>query len=118
MAFIPRLESLRGIAALTVVSYHVWGQFSDTPSAGWDAAAFYALRWLSNGTGAVVGFFVISGFVLARSEKERIQIIQAQRPGSKGRGVGSLGHFSSLLSDVARLVEIQKSYLKGAEAPR
>jgi peptidoglycan/LPS O-acetylase OafA/YrhL len=67
MAFIPRLESLRGIAALTVVSYHVWGQFSDTPSAGWDAAAFYALRWLSNGTGAVVGFFVISGFVLARS---------------------------------------------------
>jgi peptidoglycan/LPS O-acetylase OafA/YrhL len=67
MAFIPRIESLRGIAALTVVAYHVWGQFSDTPSAGWDAAAFYALRWLSNGTGAVVGFFVISGFVLARS---------------------------------------------------
>jgi peptidoglycan/LPS O-acetylase OafA/YrhL len=67
MAFIPRIESLRGIAALTVVAYHVWGQFSDTPSTGWDAAAFYALRWLSNGTGAVVGFFVISGFVLARS---------------------------------------------------
>jgi hypothetical protein len=67
MAFIPRLESLRGIAALAVVSYHVWGQFSDTPSAGWDAAAFYALARLSNGTGAVVGFFVISGFVLARS---------------------------------------------------
>src|ERR1700704_5182903 len=67
MAFIPRLESLRGVAALTVVAYHVWGQFSDKPSAGWDAAAFYALRWLSNGTGAVVGFFVISGFVLARS---------------------------------------------------
>jgi exopolysaccharide production protein ExoZ len=67
MPFIPRLESLRGIAALTVVSYHVWGQFSGTPSAGWDAAAFYALRWLSNGIGAVVGFFVISGFVLARS---------------------------------------------------
>ena len=67
MAFIPRLESLRGIAALTVVACHVWGQFSDTPSAGWDAAAFYILNGLSNGTGAVVGFFVISGFVLARS---------------------------------------------------
>jgi peptidoglycan/LPS O-acetylase OafA/YrhL len=67
MAFIPRLESLRGLAALTVVAYHVWSQFSATPGAGWDAAAFHVLRWLSNGTGAVVGFFVISGFVLARS---------------------------------------------------
>jgi peptidoglycan/LPS O-acetylase OafA/YrhL len=67
MAFIPRLESLRGIAALTVVAYHVWGRFSDTPSTGWDAVAFYVLKCLSNGTGAVVGFFVISGFVLARS---------------------------------------------------
>jgi peptidoglycan/LPS O-acetylase OafA/YrhL len=67
VAFIPRLESLRGIAALTVVAYHVWGQFSDTPSIGWDAVAFQALRWFSNGIGAVVGFFVISGFVLARS---------------------------------------------------
>jgi peptidoglycan/LPS O-acetylase OafA/YrhL len=67
MAFIPRIESLRGIAALTVVAYHVWGQFSDTPCAGWDAVAFYLLKGLSNGIGAVVGFFVISGFVLARS---------------------------------------------------
>jgi peptidoglycan/LPS O-acetylase OafA/YrhL len=67
MAFIPRLESLRGIAALTVVAYHVWGQFSGAPSTGWDAVAFYILRCLSNGTGAVVGFFVLSGFVLARS---------------------------------------------------
>ena len=37
------------------------------PSAGWDAAAFYLLKGLSNAMGAVVGFFVISGFVLARS---------------------------------------------------
>ena len=67
MGFIPRLESLRGIAALTVVAAHVLGQFSDAPSAGWDAAVFGGLKGLSNGTGAVVGFFVISGFVLARS---------------------------------------------------
>jgi peptidoglycan/LPS O-acetylase OafA/YrhL len=67
MGFIPRIESLRGIAALTVVAAHVWGQFSDAPSAGWDAAVFQGLKGLSNGTGAVVGFFVISGFVLARS---------------------------------------------------
>jgi exopolysaccharide production protein ExoZ len=66
-SFLPRLESLRGIAALTVLSYHVWGQFSDTPTHGLDTAVFNALRGLSNGTGAVVGFFVISGFVLARS---------------------------------------------------
>src|SRR5260370_7108959 len=67
MGFVPRIESVRGIAALTVVAAHVWGQFSDAPSAGWDAAVFQGLKGLSNGTGAVVGFFVISGFVLARS---------------------------------------------------
>jgi len=59
---------MRGIAALTVVSYHVWGQFSATPSQGWiDAIAYRCLMALSNGIGAVVAFFVISGFVLARS---------------------------------------------------
>jgi exopolysaccharide production protein ExoZ len=67
MNFIPRIESLRGLAALTVVGYHAWGQFSDTPVSGWDAVAFQALKGLTNGIGAVVGFFVISGFVLARS---------------------------------------------------
>src|SRR6266540_5897731 len=67
MGFLPRMESLRGIAALTVVGYHVWGGFSDTPTTGWDAVAFHMLKGLTNGIGAVVGFFVISGFVLARS---------------------------------------------------
>ena len=67
MGFVPRLESLRGIAALTVVSSHVWGLFSDTNPAGTDAVAFSILHGLSNGTGAVVAFFVLSGFVLARS---------------------------------------------------
>jgi peptidoglycan/LPS O-acetylase OafA/YrhL len=67
MNFIPRIESLRGLAALTVVGYHAWGQCSDIPASGWDAVAFQALRGLTNGIGAVVGFFVISGFVLARS---------------------------------------------------
>jgi peptidoglycan/LPS O-acetylase OafA/YrhL len=66
--FLPRIESMRGLAALTVVSYHVLGQVSDTSSPGWiDAAAFQLLRALSNGIGAVVAFFVISGFVLSRS---------------------------------------------------
>jgi peptidoglycan/LPS O-acetylase OafA/YrhL len=67
MHFLPRIESLRGIAALTVVAFHVRVEFSSVPIAGLDAAAFYLFRCLSNGVGAVVGFFVISGFVLARS---------------------------------------------------
>jgi exopolysaccharide production protein ExoZ len=68
MKFLPRIESLRGIAALTVVLYHVWGLFSDTPAAGGvDALLYQVLKGFSNGIGAVVAFFVISGFVLARS---------------------------------------------------
>jgi len=66
-SFVPRIESLRGIAALTVVGYHVSQQFSGPPSGDWDAAASFVLKGLTNGIGAVVGFFVISGFVLARS---------------------------------------------------
>lgn len=66
--FLPRIESLRGIAALTVVGYHVCGELSDGPSLGWiDALAYRTFATLSNGIGAVVTFFVLSGFVLARS---------------------------------------------------
>jgi peptidoglycan/LPS O-acetylase OafA/YrhL len=50
--FLPRLESLRGVAAVSVVAYHVFAQFSDTNVAG---------------MAPVVMFFVLSGFVLARS---------------------------------------------------
>jgi peptidoglycan/LPS O-acetylase OafA/YrhL len=50
--FLPRLESLRGIAAVSVVAYHVVGHFSDTNVTG---------------MAPVVMFFVLSGFVLARS---------------------------------------------------
>ena len=66
-SFIPRLELLRGIAALTVVLHHTWPQYWGSPIVGWDAAALKIFKAFSNGTGAVVGFFVISGFVLARS---------------------------------------------------
>jgi exopolysaccharide production protein ExoZ len=66
--FLPRLESLRGIAALIVVGYHVVGQLSASPAYGWfDGFAYRILAALSNGIGAVVTFFVLSGFVLARS---------------------------------------------------
>ena len=67
-SFLPRLESLRGIAALTVVGYHVHGQLSEGPAWGWlDSLIYRVLGAPSNGVGAVVTFFVLSGFVLARS---------------------------------------------------
>ncbi len=66
--FLPRIESLRGIAALTVVGDHVSGQLSPLPGYSWlDGFASQLIAAFSNGTGAVVTFFVLSGFVLARS---------------------------------------------------
>jgi peptidoglycan/LPS O-acetylase OafA/YrhL len=66
--FLPRIESLRGLAALMVVSYHVSGQFQGSPFSNWlDGYAFQTISAASNGIGAVVVFFVLSGFVLARS---------------------------------------------------
>ncbi len=66
--FLPRIESLRGVAALTVVGSHVGGQLSTGPASGWlDEFAYQVFAAFSNGTGAVVIFFVLSGFVLARS---------------------------------------------------
>ena len=52
LLFLPRLESLRGLAAVSVVAYHAYGMMHDSAVTG----------------GApVVLFFVLSGFVLARS---------------------------------------------------
>ena len=66
--FLPRIESLRGVAALCVVGYHVAGLMSDSAPRGVaDAVIYRILSTALNGTGAVVAFFVISGFVLARS---------------------------------------------------
>src|SRR6185437_11255241 len=60
--FIPRLESLRGVAALTVVGYHVYNQLSDGPVNGWfDTLVTRLIGACANGTGAVVTFFVLSG---------------------------------------------------------
>jgi exopolysaccharide production protein ExoZ len=68
LEFLPRIESLRGIAALTVVGRHVSDQSSALPPNGrFDDHASQLIAAFSNGTGAVVTFFVLSGFVLARS---------------------------------------------------
>jgi len=59
---------MRGIAALTVALMHVSSSFVDLPGRSvLDRAGLFAIQALSNGYGAVVAFFVISGFVLARS---------------------------------------------------
>ena len=50
--FLPRLESLRGIAAVAVVGYHAYALCNET---------------VVTGMGPVALFFVLSGFVLARS---------------------------------------------------
>jgi peptidoglycan/LPS O-acetylase OafA/YrhL len=66
--FLPRIESLRGIAALTVAVAHVTTPFFAQHAQGrFDQAGLFALKALGNGYGAVVAFFVMSGFVLARS---------------------------------------------------
>ena len=67
--FIPSLESVRGLAALTVCLFHAADiQYLDRPILNNDAF----LRLILNGHGAVILFFVLSGFVLRLSlEKKR-----------------------------------------------
>jgi exopolysaccharide production protein ExoZ len=66
--FLPRIESLRGVAALTVVGYHAAPVMSTSaPYGRIDGFIYDVFSAAANGTGAVVAFFVISGFVLARS---------------------------------------------------
>jgi len=66
--FLPRIESLRGVAALIVVGYHASHRLSGGLAYNWfDGFAWRLFAAVANGTGAVVIFFVLSGFVLARS---------------------------------------------------
>jgi len=66
--FLPRIEALRGIAALTVALMHVtMSWFTAQPRGVVDEVGLKAIKAMGNGFGAVVAFFVISGFVLARS---------------------------------------------------
>ena len=78
--FYPRLEALRGVAALTVAAFHTWqspwlnsvGQSRNFLSAADEGTLVenlgaVVLRVVGNGYGVVVLFFVISGFVLSGS---------------------------------------------------
>src|ERR1700730_2171335 len=75
--FVPELESLRGIAALMVAAYHgsnmltapnltLWTDPRSWTNPFWNGL-FHLYRAISNGSGAVIFFFVLSGFVLASS---------------------------------------------------
>lgn len=67
--FIASLESVRGLAALTVCLFHAADvQFMGAPV----LEATSAARVLLDGHGAVVLFFVLSGFVLRSSLESRI----------------------------------------------
>lgn len=57
--YVPELQSLRGIAACTVMIHHALRTIENTRSANWIAE--YAL----NAHAAVVVFFVLSGYVLS-----------------------------------------------------
>ena len=68
---------MRGIAALTVALMHVSSSFVDLPGhSAPDRAGLFVIQALSNGYGAVVAFFVISGFVLARSLDRNFDIVR------------------------------------------
>lgn len=62
--FLPRLEAVRGLAALTVAIYHT---LPIIPAAGWEAQALASLQKLINGNAAVSIFFALSGVVLGGS---------------------------------------------------
>ncbi len=72
---LPALDSLRGVAALLVVTFHCWKLGLYTPSAGLPAFlwSWTPLNLAVTGRPPVILFFVLSGFVLACS---------LERPGS------------------------------------
>lgn len=62
--FVGRLESLRGLAALSVAIYHSAAMYS-VPDTQWAGGLF--LRIIGNGGGGIFLFFVLSGYVLTLS---------------------------------------------------
>ena len=67
--FFGQLEALCGIAAMTVLTFHVFETVPATPTALKDLGPIsgsftYLLTGIFNGSGAVTLFFILSGFVL------------------------------------------------------
>jgi len=63
--FQPRLESLRGVAALMVAYFHALAMIR--MDEWWPAKIKSVLQMAGNGNGGVAIFFVLSGYVLGRS---------------------------------------------------
>jgi peptidoglycan/LPS O-acetylase OafA/YrhL len=61
-AYLPALETLRGIAIVLVVLFHFYGILGGQPS----ATTPLMLRWIAAGNTGVTLFFVLSGFLLTR----------------------------------------------------
>jgi peptidoglycan/LPS O-acetylase OafA/YrhL len=66
--FVPEVEALRGLAALAVVHVHTIGDTNGKP-----------LNVLVNGSGAVILFFVMSGFALATQIRHDVPGWQSYR---------------------------------------
>jgi peptidoglycan/LPS O-acetylase OafA/YrhL len=66
VGFEPRLESLRGIAALIVAMHHGMSAFATMPSeySGLIGTLIVWLLWVTNPAASVMFFFVLSGYVL------------------------------------------------------
>jgi peptidoglycan/LPS O-acetylase OafA/YrhL len=83
----PRLQSLRGIAAMSVLISHCLWTFGSLQlnepgfQLGLDTVLFAALRLLMQGTTAMFFFFVLSGYVLGqslrRSKGSPLQVLAA-----------------------------------------
>ncbi|HYE27052.1 MAG TPA: acyltransferase [Allosphingosinicella sp.] len=81
-SYLPRLESVRGLAGLSVAYWHcsVALAFTQFPLAGQYEQAFHRfvlapIGWIANGWAAMIMFFVLSGLVLSlaieRSRSDR-----------------------------------------------
>ena len=76
-SFEPRLESLRGIAALIVAAHHGMSCLTAPPDTRvplLSSAMDWAL-WITNPGGAVMFFFVLSGYVLGQSLERKWDIM-------------------------------------------
>jgi peptidoglycan/LPS O-acetylase OafA/YrhL len=74
--FLPRIEAMRGVAALIVAVFHIGFLLNISEKSirdvayaagGMEALAYRIYMGLANGYGCVDAFFVMSGFVLAKS---------------------------------------------------
>lgn len=78
--FYPQMESLRGIAALVVVLFHVSQSVGGVSAhlqdivGVWFAIFIFTTQTIFNGSSAVILFFVLSGFVLGLNAEPHLSV--------------------------------------------